>query len=212
MPWDSMNGIAVNEKLLARYLSSGLRGECAEMLSILVDESLPRIGRLPFQVIHNDAHLGNLLADPDDAERLCGVIDFGDLIKRPVVLDMASALASLTEGDADLLGAAHALLDGFTEHFTPAAEQLDLLYDAVCARQILTVLLFRFRLAEVGHDPEIAGNQLPMAEAGLRHALALDRGQFRGAMHDFWARRRCRTQRPAPRGNDTDQTIESAHE
>jgi len=182
MPWDIMNDLVVSENLCAHYLRDGLAERCTPMLDRLKNDSLPRMHRLPHQVIHNDAHSGNVMVDPEDPARVTGVIDFGDLICRPIVVDLATSLASLLERSPAPVRAAAALVRGFQRYTPIPAEQLELLYDATVARAIMTVQLLQFRVEHTQVDTEMRDIDLPQCKAGLERILALDENEFVAAV------------------------------
>lgn len=47
------------------------------------------------QVIHNDAHTGNVLTN--DLGQITGVIDFGDSVCAPIIQDLAVSATSIAE-------------------------------------------------------------------------------------------------------------------
>lgn len=52
-------------------------------------DTLPRLRRERHQVIHADAHRGNLLAVSGEPEQVAGIIDFGDMVFAPMVMEVA---------------------------------------------------------------------------------------------------------------------------
>lgn len=182
MPWDLMNGVVVNERMIDRYLPQSLQTSCETLIERLTKESLPLMATLPSQVIHSDIHAGNVLTNPEKPDEIHGIIDFGDLVKRPLVVDLAGALANLVDQYDDVIGVSRQFIAGFRDYCDIDDEQLDLLYDAICAREILTVLLFNFRLAEVGYDSELVNVYLPMTLTGLDRLLQVDHQAFCNAI------------------------------
>jgi Ser/Thr protein kinase RdoA (MazF antagonist) len=49
---------------------------------------LPEIPKLRSQVIHNDFAPNNLVVAEDDPGEIVGIIDFGDMIHTPMVMDL----------------------------------------------------------------------------------------------------------------------------
>ena len=88
MPWNILNGLVVSHELRTRYLRDGLAERCAPALRRPENESLPRMLALPVQTIHNDGHWGTVLCAPENPEPITGVIDFGDQIEGPLVVDL----------------------------------------------------------------------------------------------------------------------------
>ena len=178
MPWDAMNGLVVFDSFKARYTPPDLVDDFAPHLERLKDISLPLMAALPTQVVHNDAHLGNLLSDPAKPDNVVGLIDFGDIIERPLVIDLSSTIASIIETNANVVGCCRLLLEGFERHVSAPDNQLELLYDAVFARLALSVQLFQFRQINVSRDEEIESFYLPRVIQALQTLLATERTRF----------------------------------
>jgi len=182
MPWNILNGLVVSHELRTRYLRDGLAEQCAAALHRLEVDSLPRMQRLPTQIIHNDAHPGNVMCDPLNPDIITGVIDFGDLIRAPLVVDLATSLTSILERSDTPLEAVVALVRGFETHIPLPDEQRELLYDATLARAIMTVQLLEFRVQNAEDDPNLRNIELPDSKQGLRKLLRVDPDDFRQAI------------------------------
>ena len=178
MPWDILNGLVTSQYLRTNYLKNGLAEKCAAALDRLEMDTLPRMQKLPHQVIHNDAHFGNVICDPDNPTKITGVIDFGDLVCRPIVVDLATSLISVIDHSPTPIAAGVALVEGFEQHLAIPDEQIELLYDAVLARAILTVELLQFRIDETDSDPEIRDVELPDSLIGLDTILEIEPADF----------------------------------
>jgi Ser/Thr protein kinase RdoA (MazF antagonist) len=184
MPWDSLNGLVVSDTLRTDYMPAQLADACAPVLDRLANGGLARLQSLPAQVIHNDAHVGNLLCEPGAAETVTGVIDFGDIVRRPLVVDLSTSLQSLIERDRNIAQMTRALVGGFEEFVALPQEQRTMLADALFARLILTVQLMSFRVEnELDPRDELRDVELPRAILALEHMLAFDPDQFAAALH-----------------------------
>src|SRR5260370_1236765 len=62
-----------------------------EVLRQGIDAVLPRLDALRAQAIHGDLHAHNLILS--ETGDLAGIIDFGDMIHGPLILDLSAALA-----------------------------------------------------------------------------------------------------------------------
>ena len=173
-----MNGLVVSPELRTGYLPDDLRALCDPHLDRLEKCSLPRMRELPAQVIHNDAHTGNVLCNPDNPAEITGIIDFGDLAYRPLLTDIATSLTSFMGHAENPLAAASALVSGFNEALAVPREQLELLYDAVVARAILTVQLLNFRARHTEHHESLLVFDLPDAIYSLRVIMAIEPDAF----------------------------------
>jgi Ser/Thr protein kinase RdoA (MazF antagonist) len=184
MPWNILNGLVVTQELKTRYLRDGLAEQCGRALHRLEFDSLPRMQRLPTQIIHNDAHRGNVMCNPLNSHILTGIIDFGDLIRAPLVVDLATSLTSILERSDKPLDAVAALVRGFQTHIRLPDEQRELLYDATLARAIMTVQLLEFQVQNAEVDPDLRNIELPESKQGLRKLLCVDPDDFMQAIQN----------------------------
>jgi hydroxylysine kinase len=178
MPWDIMNGLVISQSLRTDYLKDGLAEQCALSLDRLESDSLPRMHEFAHQVIHNDAHSWNVMCDSDNPSTITGVIDFGDLAKRPLLVDLATSLASIIEHSSTPLESSAALIRGFQRHMSLPPEQLELVYDATLARTILIVQLTEFHVANTDVDEKFGREELAEAKIALQKLLAIDASEF----------------------------------
>jgi Ser/Thr protein kinase RdoA (MazF antagonist) len=178
MPWDALNGIVESPALRHGYLPEPFEERCAPVLERLAHDSLPRMRSLPAQVIHNDAHRGNILCSPGNPAEISGVIDFGDLACRPIITDLATSLTSFIGHTEEPLRAAAKLVAGFRSVLATDDAQLALLYDAVLTRAILTVQLLTYRIRHTGAPESVQTIDLAESIVNLDVALSIDPEQF----------------------------------
>ncbi|WP_420557927.1 phosphotransferase [Roseovarius sp.] len=179
MPWDTLNGLLESRQLSQDYLPDHLRSRCAPVIRRLAATGLPAMRAMPQVMIHGDAHSGNILIAPEEPDRVCGLIDFGDMIAGPVLQELAVALASLIEHEADPVAISIACLQGFAAASPLPLDQLPYLHDAILARMILTVELLTFR---VQHDlsgaASLVQTELPRSIRALERELDTDPQDF----------------------------------
>jgi hydroxylysine kinase len=152
MPWDSLNELIFTDELRQNYTPDDFKPLAEGHLMRLKAYTMPKLLALPRQVIHNDGHSGNIMCSPDSPQNVTGVIDFGDLVLGPVVVDLAVCLNSMIDHNSDILGATAAMLEGYQKHTVIPDNQLKLLYDALAVRSILTVQLLYYRTIHHAHD------------------------------------------------------------
>jgi 4-aminobutyrate aminotransferase-like enzyme/Ser/Thr protein kinase RdoA (MazF antagonist) len=122
---------------------------------------LPTLRAFRSQAIHGDCHPGNLLVD-GAGERVCGILDFGDMIHAPLIFEPAISMAEfLMEGLATADGVG-AILQGFTTEQRPDAAEIATLFDLIAARHAVTLLIHAWRArhdaaAAAGIDPAAVG-------------------------------------------------------
>lgn len=113
--------------------------------------TLPRLAALPSQALHGDLSKSNVLVAQDDHTRVVGVLDFGDMVLAPRVVDLGVACSYLIEtADAPLQAIAE-IVDGY-ERVTPL-ERMEhgLLMDIVLARLVQRIVIPEWRAR---HFPE----------------------------------------------------------
>jgi Ser/Thr protein kinase RdoA (MazF antagonist) len=115
-----------------------------------------RLGGLPWQFIHGDAHDENLLVEGD---RVTGLIDFGDCCHNPAVCDLAICLTYLMMRGPDPLTIAAAVTDGYRRARPVSAEELCVLYPLIGARLAVTLCVAQGRKAIDPSNPNWFGGE-----------------------------------------------------
>ena len=104
----------------------------------------PTLGRLPIQVVHNDANPGNVLVS-EEMDRVVGVIDFGDMLRAPRVVEVAIACAYLRSFAEDPLLLMRAFVAGYHAVRPLQPAELDVLHVAIKTRLATTVAVMAWR-------------------------------------------------------------------
>lgn len=118
----------------------------------------PRLAQLPRQVIHNDVNPDNVLVDGDttDGDSVAGarieIIDFGDAVVAPRVVDLAVAASYFLDSPSDLdpaapLGAATDVITGYHRRTPLSANEIELLPGLLLARVLTAVTVASWRAA-----------------------------------------------------------------
>ena len=105
----------------------------------------PRLPGLRWQVIHNDLNPGNVLFDAHDDRAIAGIIDFGDMIHSPLVIDVAVACAYLCRRDDGSLADLLEFLRGYTAVTPLTKDEFELLPYLVTMRNVTTVVISHWR-------------------------------------------------------------------
>jgi hydroxylysine kinase len=194
MPWDISNGLIISDQLWSQAgddviaIASGSRDYLAERV-------VPRMEGLRRQVIHNDCHRGNLLRSDTDRFDVVGIIDFGDLVRAPLVEDLAVSAAGFVGSDDDSEGAVTALAVGFDSVFPLHDEEVEALYGLVLARLVLTALLFDFMIGEQAPHAVNVIPERPEVIVELETWIELDERSFTDRLHRALFRYRMESRR-----------------
>lgn len=153
---------------LARFPYQRPARELLGKLAPAIESQLPL---LRHQIVHNDLNPLNILVDPAAADRVIGVIDFGDMTHTALIADVAVCAAELIPLDCVAPGAAReSILDVARAYHAcvPLLQtELALLGALVAARLLMTVVIHEWH---VQRNPA-SGHYQPLAEAFMRARL-----------------------------------------
>jgi len=143
----------------------------------------PRFARSRHQVIHNDMNPGNVLVEENDAESVAGIIDFSDMLRAPLVVELGIAASYLRRDDADALADIASLVAAY-DRVSPLEDvEIELLYDLVRTRLVTTVTMLYWRLATQGNNDDYARKSLA-SESSAERFLARINAMTRKAFSD----------------------------
>jgi 4-aminobutyrate aminotransferase-like enzyme/Ser/Thr protein kinase RdoA (MazF antagonist) len=136
--------------------------------------TLPHLRTLRAQIIHNDAHPGNILVD-EDLGAVVGILDFGDMIHGPLVFDLAVTAAERSGRALPPLDWALEVIAGYTRTSPLDAAEFDALYESMIARHAVSLTIHAWRQR---HDPIGADKLTNLSESSvpaLEELLSLGR-------------------------------------
>jgi Ser/Thr protein kinase RdoA (MazF antagonist) len=134
---------------------------------------VPGLGELRKQVIHGDANPGNVLVDPG-TYRVTGFIDFGDMVRAPLIFDVAIAAAYLRGPDEDPLRWIRPFVAGYRDAAPLPTKECSLLFDLVRARLATTITLLFWRMGARCEDDPYREKTLREESGAIRFLAALD--------------------------------------
>ena len=172
MAWDLANGLAIDGAM-----RRNIGAESVRVLE-LADERLHRavdlMPSLPHQIIHNDGHTGNLLRSHLGSDEVCGVIDFGDVVRTIRVADVAIAGESFAPTADDPAGVLAALTAGYHALHPLVDGEIAAIPDLVLVRMALTIVLLEHQIVAVPHLASRAERHLPHVVRATERWLGLD--------------------------------------
>ncbi len=137
--WDLAHSLAMRE--VADVLPVAVREALLSILDAFEREVTPIQPGLRRQVVHNDFNHANVLVDPDDHDRIAGVIDFGDMAETAVVFDAAIAAHSQNSDDLPIVEAAGDMLRRYHAISPLLPEEAAILPLLMATRAIMGVTL-----------------------------------------------------------------------
>ncbi len=148
-----------------------------EVFERMSEVVIPRLLSLRHQVIHQDAHTDNILVDRDDVTKITGLIDFGDLLYGTLTAEIAVACDSIPYGSPDMVPAAAEIVASFDSVLSLEVEEVDLVFDLVCARNAMTATIAAARLALTPEQPVHIQSPLAFVDR-LRELKRVGRSEF----------------------------------
>lgn len=139
----------------------------------------PRLAALRQRVIHNDLNLHNVVIEPAYPDRVAGILDFGDMTRTPLVIDLAVAASYHTaegpEAICDMVRAYHDALP-------LERREVELLRDLIVARLMTTVAITEGRAARYPQNAAYILRNNGPARAGLSKFASVPRERVVAAL------------------------------
>lgn len=136
---------------LLDYVDEPHKRSLAENIFDQFDQKVvPQLGSLTSQVVHGDFSPFNVLVDPDRPEYVAGIIDFGDVVRTPVIFDLSVTMANLlgTDPSSPWEHAMH-VMDGYLSIRPLPVQELEALIVAAQARLLLRALITQWRASQL---------------------------------------------------------------
>jgi len=150
--------------LLEHVADRPSRDLCRRQLDNFVEHVEPRLHRCRSQLIHNDLNWGNVLADGERNDRITGIIDFGDLVKSPLVIDIAVACGYLCNVGDEPMADVHEFLRGYHEVTPILPEEFELLPDLILMRNVQTIVIANWRASRYPENRDYILCSVPQAK------------------------------------------------
>jgi Ser/Thr protein kinase RdoA (MazF antagonist) len=171
MPWD-MSRASDMRAGLTHIGDMDQRQVLATVLDDAAAVTLPALAALPDQWIHNDFNLNNLLAEPEQPDRLSGIIDFGDVLRTARVVEIAIAAAHLGSREPNQLDGTIEVITGYHRVSELSRSEIVLLPRLMALRAAMAVLGRTMHVARVG----VGHFDLKPIESYLRYIALLSSG------------------------------------
>ncbi len=185
--WDMQHAVALRP-LLTTIPDETARGWVARLIDRFEARVLPVLPALPTGVIHNDLTGSNLLMRADDDQRVAGVLDFGDLVRAPLVqeLGVTASYHLDREDGADLFAPLAPLLAGY-EAVRPLTEaEAGVLFDLIATRLALRGLIPAWRAALYPENRDYLMRNAGRAWQVMRRVAELDPERGQGLLLALW--------------------------
>jgi len=161
--WDLHAAPAIIRRELPRMANHELRGVVEGFLRLHETSVVPRLATLARSVIHNDANDHNVLVNRR-AERVTGLVDFGDMVFSHTVNGLAVAMAYASLGEQDPLAAAAAVARGYHAVRPLTDDEFAVLFPLMCLRLAVSVAVAGVQQSERPGDEYLGVSQESIRE------------------------------------------------
>ncbi|MCH7853593.1 MAG: phosphotransferase [Proteobacteria bacterium] len=149
--WDMKQAATLREIL--RYIDDvDMRGLARRILDNFESKILPVFDSLRWQVIHNDMNPDNVLLEDSVTAKIVGVIDFGDMARSPLIIDVAVAASYLRALNGNPLALIAEFIAGYHGENPLSHLEIDILHDLIQVRLMTSVSILSWREAARGAD------------------------------------------------------------
>ncbi len=145
--WDLASAPALVERQLATMQDAALRRAIVSLLEVHRNTVAPLLPSLRRSVIHGDVNDYNVLVD-QTAQRVTGIVDFGDMVFSHTVNDLAIAMAYASLGKPEPLAAAAAVAAGYHAVYPLTNVEIASLFGLMVMRLCLSVSVAGAQQAE----------------------------------------------------------------
>jgi len=147
--WDMQEALQLRS-LLPYVSDENVQHHASAVLTQFDEAVLTELRALPRQAIHNDANPENILMGVDND--VSGFIDFGDALKAPRIMEVATAASYLRAGGENPLKFVEAFVEGYHQRSPLSDAEFDLLFDLIRTRLAMTLIIMYWRLSARDED------------------------------------------------------------
>ncbi len=137
---------------------------------------LPALQELPSQVVFNDLSPRNYIVDPADTAKVVGLIDFGDMVCTPRIVDIAVASVYWVNTSPTPLDRVVRFVGAYHRRSPLEKRELDLLLDLMLTRAMILPLIYHWRAEMFPENRAYIMQNLPQARRVLEQLSAMNPG------------------------------------
>lgn len=115
---------------------------------------LPKLQQLPQYAIHGDLSQSNLVVSADNECAIDGVLDFGDMVKAPRVVELGIAASYALDTNLEMQTSLQQIVAGFESVCSLDDVEKDLLMDVIVARLVQRIVITTWRAQRFPENAE----------------------------------------------------------
>ncbi|SDH36386.1 phosphotransferase [Pseudomonas panipatensis] len=174
--WD-MQQAARLRPLLQHIDDLAQRALVERFLDAFEEHALPRLPTLRAQVIHNDLNPHNVIVDAQHPEQLRNILDFGDMVRAPLVNDLGVAAAYQLGSGADALAPALEFIAAYHRRNPLQPAEQEILADLMATRLVMTLSITAWRASLHPENRDYILRNVHQAWSSLQGLAGLTRSE-----------------------------------
>jgi Ser/Thr protein kinase RdoA (MazF antagonist) len=176
LQWDLKNAAHLRP-MLTDISDIDLRTRATRALDHFEEYVQPTLVNCRQQVVHNDLNPHNIVLKFADHGVVAGIIDFGDMVKTPLVCDLAIVAGYLIDTDNPEQSIID-VIESYHQHLPLTESELSLVYDLIVLRYVATLAITSHRAALFPQNAAYILRNSASARMGLRALGAANRTEF----------------------------------
>jgi len=144
LAWDIKHASRI--RTLFEYIADVERRSLTErFLDNFEEHALPVLPALRWQVIHNDLNPNNVLVNVEDHSSVAGILDFGDMVRAPLINDLAVAAAYQLSQSPDPFDTAIEFIKAYHAVLPLQKPEVEILFDLIAVRLVIGAAITGWR-------------------------------------------------------------------
>ncbi|MCF8069473.1 MAG: aminotransferase class III-fold pyridoxal phosphate-dependent enzyme [Desulfobacterales bacterium] len=181
--WDTMSCLDLRQHVC--HIADVVSRKNVEAIFEHMEKNVfPKLKNLRQQVIHGDAFFNNVLTDPATPDSIAGVIDFGDLVHAPVVIEVANSIDLLHIDPKGYMSALCSFTVGFDNVYPLEENEIDLVYDLILARYAAFLTIIAWRREVCSDQPDYEPESEALCGTVISNLMEIGREQVTATLRD----------------------------
>ncbi len=181
LPWDITRCTDLRPHTI-HIPDTAARQNIEQIFDHMAADVLPKLKRFRHQVIHNDADVMNSLTDPKQPDIITGVLDFGDMIYAPLILEPILAADIPIIHKNNRIEFLSTLIAGYDSILPLEEEEIDLVYDLILARYAIFATIIAWRRAMRPDQPAYLPEEEKPCWETISDLMAVKKSTVRDAL------------------------------
>jgi len=181
LPWDITRCTDLRPHTI-HIPDTAARQNIEQIFGHMAADVLPKLKTLRHQVIHNDADVMNSLTDPKQPDIITGVLDFGDMIYAPLILEPILAADIPIIHKNNRIEFLSTLIAGYDSILPLEEEEIDLVYDLLLARYAIFATIIAWRRAMRPDQPAYLTEEEKPCWETISNLMAIKKSTVRDAL------------------------------